>query len=199
VKAQDIILRILQLRGSLPTFHIAKLAYLFDLACVQLFGEPRSGIHYRWWHYGPWGEDVDRAIGALDDAGEIKIRDHLTASQRMCHLHTATTERRPKLTKDEESILKYVVKRFGSMSTERLKDFVYSTPPMADAQRRGALYESLNLYERSGTPAAYYDPAILCAVLQKRPTKRLRTAEDVLAAIEAGDDTGSRPVRAPAT
>jgi len=187
MKANDIILRIIQLRPSLTTFHVAKLAYLFDLACVQLFGEPRSGIHYKWWHYGPYGEDIDRAIGDLENKGKIKVEDYTTMKMRNSRLHSAVSSRKPKLTSDEEQLIEHVVKRFGFMTTAELKNFVYSTPPMIDAQKKHAKYDSLNLYYRGDVPDAFFNTETVRALLGRERKSSLKyvSAEEVLAKIGA--------------
>lgn len=158
MKARDLILRILQARSNLPTTRLAKLCYLFDLACVQLLGKQKTELPYEWRYYGPHCEEFERAVWDLKESGKIKIEAYLTSKQQECYLHSALDNKTPSLGETESKIFEYIISRFGEVPTEKLLEFVYSTPPMVEAQRKKQRFQKLNMKSKEGISARLLDP-----------------------------------------
>ena len=125
---KDLLLRIIQERPSSTTFHIAKLAYLFDLMCVYALGHQASSIKYLWWQHGPYSPTLERTIWDLEEEGKIEIRSHTTFRNYDCRLHLPIVKDKPYFQKPEEDLLRFVIKRYSAMKTEQLKSVVYDTP-----------------------------------------------------------------------
>jgi len=168
MKARDLILRILQVRPNLPTTRLAKLCYLFDLACVQLLGKQKTELPYEWRYYGPHCVELERAVWDLKEAGKIKIEVYRTEKQYDCYLHSAIDNKPPELSKTEAKILEYIILRFSEVSTEKLLEFVYSTPPMVEAQHKKQQFHKLNMKSKEGISARLLDPDTAKMVLAAR-------------------------------
>jgi uncharacterized phage-associated protein len=158
MKAEDAILRILQIRPNLTTFHLAKLSYLFDLACVQVYGHQCTDLPYKWWDFGPYCQEFDAASKSLREREAISIEYYRTMSGNDAFIHSAVETNPPvDFTAKEENILRAVVERFAGFSTKKLRDFVYKTPPMLEAQAKDGKYESLNMTAGDSLPAHLMD------------------------------------------
>ena len=140
MKAKDLILRILQTK-TLPTTRLAKLCYIFDLASIQLQGQQKSDLPYKWWDHGPYCQEFARAVWELEEEGKIKREPYKTRTDNYdCILHLALDKKRPRLSKTDAELLDYVIDRFSRVDLNDLEKFVYSTPPMVEAQKKRHKY-----------------------------------------------------------
>ncbi len=179
--SKDIILRIIQSRHNLPRTNVAKLAYLFDLACIQILGKPKTDFPYQWYYYGPYCKEIDRVLWDLTNEKKIKIEYYRTAKNRDCFLHSPMQSTPPRLSETEDKILKYIIKKFGSYTTENLQEFIYSTPPMVEAKKKNRRFKRLNLKSSEGVPAAFYDHEAMMMLINSELSskKKYIPAEDV--------------------
>jgi uncharacterized protein YwgA len=174
MKAKDLILRILQARPNLPTTRLAKLCYLFDLACIELLGKQKTELPYKWDHYGPHCEEFERAVWDLEESGKIKIEPYRTAEQYDCYLHSAVDNTAPNLGEIESKILEYIISRFAEIPTDKLREFVYSTPPMVEAQHKRQRFQKLNMKSKEGISSTLLDPETAKMILSAREDIRNR-------------------------
>ena len=140
------------MKPKLPTFNIAKLVYLFDLACVQILGSKATKFPYKWHLHGPYCKEIEDAIWELKDEKKIDIIPYTTKKNYDCQLHVPVEEYSPEIGKPENEILKYIMKNYKSLNYEELKDFVYNTPPMQEAKKKNKRFEPLNLKVKSDIP-----------------------------------------------
>lgn len=166
MEAKNLILAILHRRPKLSTFHLAKLCYLYDLACVQATGKACTDLPYIWHLHGPYCNDFEKANLELQEAGKLNIEHVVTREGNDCYLHSAITPKPPKLGGLEDELLDFVVARFAGMSTKELGDFVYSTPPMVKAQKRKVRFLPLEMSEKGKAPAEFFDQKTVLALMR---------------------------------
>jgi hypothetical protein len=178
---KDLLLRIIQESPDLPTFHIAKLAYLFDLLCVHALGSMQSDIEYRWWNFGPYSPDLERKLWDLEREGKIRTFSYKTSKNRDCRLHSPIEATKPRFSPDQETVLDYVIRRFSGMKTEELKELVYATPPMLEAQKADARMDLLHMDSRENLPEILQDASTTrMAIASHRPGARWIPAAEVM-------------------
>ncbi len=176
MKAKTLLLRIIQKKPSLTRFHVAKLAYLFDLAYVQLTGEPSTDIPYEWNWYGPYSKEIDKRLWDLHNQKKIKISPYKTSTNHDCFLHLPIDKTRPRIKAEAERILDYIINKYGDMTTDQLKEFVYNTPPMKEAQKKDMRFEELDLRSHTGIPESLYDTDTARMILDSEMTDRRKYA-----------------------
>lgn len=130
------VLRSAQVLGSrvITRLKIAKLLYLTDLRAVERGDEPVSGVEWRWLQHGPYNNDLLFLENYLVTAGNI-TRDRFYkgwALQLMNEPPIPTA-----LPEDSIALIHEVVRGFGKLAANSLKDLSYQTAPMIEAQRRG--------------------------------------------------------------
>ena len=135
-KTKRIILKFLQETKSLTKFQLVKLVYIYDLACKQLEITSDTKLPFIWHHYGPYCEEIEKAILDLEIANKIEVEEIITNSGYPCFIHKAKTDRSPKLKNIENKVIRYIIKHYARLSYKELKDFVYHTAPMVKAQKR---------------------------------------------------------------
>lgn len=166
MNSKDIVLRIIQLGQSLPTFHVAKLAYLFDLACVQMYGEPKTDLPFKWHMYGPYCEELETVTWELLQEKKIRI-DHIKTYRGYdCVLHYPVAKKPPYIEEKAGIILEYIVKHFSKLSTEDLTEFAYSTPPMIEAQQKKQKFKLLDMKNTKGIPEGLLDPDVIQMLIE---------------------------------
>ena len=118
---------------------VVKLLYLADLRSVASDRRARSGILWRWWHYGPYCQSLRRVEDRLVADGSIKrSTSHLSADVEEAVLSSdgasseISTRAGAFLTH-----LEAVLDDHGRMTAGALTDLAYQTAPMVEAQRSG--------------------------------------------------------------
>lgn len=186
MKRSDLVLRILQLAPKISRTRLAKLAYLFDLACVQLYGKQASDIPYKWHKHGPYCDEIEEATWDLQERKLISVEAHQTQEGNDCFLHYALTDRSPRIDKELDALLVSVVKRFAGRPLKDLLRFVYDTPPMKQAQS-GPRFRALDMTAK-GDPGDLLDPKVARMLLESERTPRedyvpMRSVRDRLRAV----------------
>ncbi len=183
---KSLLLRIIQEKPQITTYRIAKLAYLFDLACVQVYSQPKSKIPFNWGLYGPYCLDIEKIIGELEDEGKI-TREHaiITGGKHKgqeCVVHSAIENQKTLFSDLDEQIFSYVIKKYSNLSFDELNNFVYATPPMKKAQEKGKRFRQLDLKEKTGMPDVFFDSSFVRKVLNthtKKTEEKLIPLEEV--------------------
>jgi len=170
--SKDVILRIIQMKPNLTTFHLMKMAYLFDLAFVQLSGDVRTNFPYRWHYYGPYCEEIEKTAWDLEIEKKIEIKHHVTKKGHECYLYKPLERKRPDLSEIEEKVLKYIINKYAKLDTERLKEFVYSTPPMHAALKKNERFKKLNMKIIPEPYKDFYDQETVKMILDSESSIR---------------------------
>ncbi len=171
METKNLILAILHRSPKISTFRLAKLCYLYDLACIQAKGKTCTSLPYIWHLHGPFCDDFERANLELQDEGKLKI-EHVVTKGYECNIHTAMTMKPPRLGDLEEELLDFIVSRFSKMPAKQLEDFVYSTPPMVKAQKNRIRFKPLDMHERGSASAAFFDQKTVISILRSHRTPR---------------------------
>lgn len=132
---------------------LAKLLYLADLLAVKEIGGPRSGVEWRWLHYGPFSNLLLSVEDDLVSAGVVE--------RERTENYYGTAEYRLRLGRDVPVdvdaqfavIIEKVVLEYGALAASTLRDITYQTPPMLEAQREDARGEVLDLLTGRPVPA----------------------------------------------
>jgi hypothetical protein len=169
--AKNLILAILHRKPNISSFRLAKLCYLYDLACIQTRGKACTDLPYIWHLHGPYCDDFEKANIELQEAGKLEIA-HVVTKEYDCNLHTATTPKAPKLGELEDELLDFIVNRFAGMSAKQLEDFVYSTPPMVKAQKSRVRFHPLDMHEKGKAPAAFFDQKTVLSLVRSYKTPK---------------------------
>jgi Protein of unknown function (DUF4065) len=119
-----------RLSGRVGRTMLMKLLYLADLESRRYLGRPISAMNYQLHHYGPFDQELYRALAALRDAGEISEEPiefpagvgYRYASRRPGRTHS--------FSRVDEAILGYVFKTYAEYDLQGVLDVVYSSKPM---------------------------------------------------------------------
>lgn len=118
---------------------VVKLLYLADLGAVASGGRARSGILWRWWHYGPYCQSLRRVEDALVGDGLIE-RDtgYLSASVEESVLSVSRSSSEVAVqAADFLAYLDAVLAEHGRKTAKALTQMAYETGPMIEAMRIG--------------------------------------------------------------
>jgi hypothetical protein len=124
---------------ELGPIHLIKYAYIGDLAYAESHGgRTFTGAAWRFYHFGPWSEDV---FGRIEP-----VANHLGATRRTFASNKFETDRIRYSFTDEQILeeldkqipaevaraIRHAIRRFGS-DTSELLHYVYTTSPMLRA------------------------------------------------------------------
>lgn len=137
---------------------LAKLLYLADLQAVEELGGPRSGVEWRWWHYGPFSRLLQSVEDDLVSAGVVE--------RERTENYYGSAEYRLRLSREVPIdvdaqfavIIEKIVLDYGDLAASTLRDLTYQTPPMLEAQREDARGEVLDLL--TGRPVPDMAPVL---------------------------------------
>jgi hypothetical protein len=152
MRSEDIVLRIIQKKPNITPTRLAKILYLIDLSFVQLTGKRKTQFPYLWHWHGPYCREIDDSLWELLDEGKISRSTFKPSEDIECTLHESLTDESPQLSETEESVVKYIIKKYANLPFKELLDFVYATPPMQDAQKKQKRFVRLNLKSQTGLP-----------------------------------------------
>jgi uncharacterized phage-associated protein len=119
-----------RLSGRVGRTMLMKLLYLADLESRRYLGKPISSMNYQLHHYGPFDQELYRALNTLRDAGEITeepIEFPAGVGYRYASLRQGRTHN---FSRAEEAILGYVFKTYAEYDLQSVLDVVYSSKPM---------------------------------------------------------------------
>ncbi len=130
---------------------VVKLLYLADLRCVAATGAARSGILWRWWHYGPYCQSLRSAEDALVNTGAVERESwRLSAYATEYRLRARPNVATDLMQRSDELLehLDAVLEEHGHKNARALTEIAYSTAPMLEAQSEGIKGMLLDLDER---------------------------------------------------
>lgn len=174
MKTKDIILRILQKKSPLTTYHLIKLTYLVDLAFVQLTGKIKTNLPYSWWHFGPYCKEFDKTVWELEENKNIAINAYTTAKHHDCRLHSPINKKPPKLNELEENVISYIIKKYSKLNKDELEKIVYSTPPMKEAIKKNNRFKKLNMNCRSNIIDSLFDKETVEMILNSENIEKVK-------------------------
>lgn len=111
--------------GKITKTKLAKLLYLADFSWFYKHLNPMSGLTYRRLPYGPVPDQYFRALDEL-------VSDHqITVSQGEAHLIKAIEKTPPTygLTKEEQTLIKDICKKWKGKNTKDIVDFTHDQLP----------------------------------------------------------------------
>lgn len=118
---------------------VVKLLYLADLRSAASDGHVRSGILWRWWHYGPYCQSLRRVEDALVVGGLIeRSTSYLSANIEEAVLSVSRPS--SEISAQVEDFLAHldaVLADHGHKTATALTDTAYKTDPMIEAKRIG--------------------------------------------------------------
>ena len=128
---------------------VVKLLYLADLRSVASNGKARSGILWRWWHYGPYCQTLRRVEDRLvaDGAVERNTSRLSTDIEEAALSASRTSADVSAQAGDFLAHLEAVLEDHGRKNARELTDTAYDTVPMLEAQRVGERGILLDMHE----------------------------------------------------
>lgn len=111
--------------GKIPKTKLAKLLYLTDFTWFYKHLSAMSGLTYRRLQYGPVPDQYFRALDELVDDHQITI------SEGEAHLIRATEKTPPThgLSKEEQTLIKDICKKWKNKNTKDIVDFTHEQLP----------------------------------------------------------------------
>lgn len=147
---------------------VVKLLYLADLRSAASEGQARSGILWRWWHYGPYCQSLRRVENALVDDGLIERNTSYVSADieeavlSAPHVSSPVSAEAP----DFLAHLDAVLAEHGDKTAKALTEMAYETDPMIEATGTGDRGMLLNM---PGARAEIADVDAVLAALADRP------------------------------
>jgi hypothetical protein len=135
-------------KGYITKTQLVKFLYLADLAAVKWTEKQLTDLDWRYYKYGPWNEAIDLALDRLCADNILKIieQGNIILIQPAANCPELKSFN---LTKGLELMLDNIRHEWaGANKVNSLLEYVYSTEPMVDAQRKhdGTEQAPLNLY-----------------------------------------------------
>lgn len=137
-------------KGYILKTQLVNFLYLADLAAVKWTETQLTNLDWRYYHYGPWNEEIDRTLKQLYQEGI------LTETKQENAVSIQATENCPEIkdlnfSKGLELMLRNIQKEWAGLNSERMEalmNFVYQTEPMIEARSHHTPEEKapLNLY-----------------------------------------------------
>lgn len=130
---------------------VVKLLYLADLRCVGATGAARSGVLWRWWHYGPYCQSLRGAEDALVDSGAVERQSWRLSAYANEYRLAARPDAATELMERSDEFLEHldaVLEEHGHKNAKALTDIAYATAPMLEAQSEGNKDMLLDLDEQ---------------------------------------------------
>lgn len=179
--------------NSLRAVHLLKYVYLADLAHAARHGQTITGCAWKFFHFGPWCQEVqDRIEPALAAIGAERqefetAHDTLGVSFRIRN-QDVLERLDPRLPLAASRPMRKAIKQFGC-DTRGLLAFVYRTGPML----RAAPGDELDLRRPSAAEVASEEAAeTLSARQAKKKAERLRSLREKVQARLASPPSQTR-------
>lgn len=145
---------------------LAKLLYLCDLEAVERFGEPFTGIVWKWENHGPYNAQTIRSVeDLLVQEGHITVTPEWVGPEHRQQTLVLKQDRPTARALEQRlaELVGEVVGEFGGLNATELIALAYTTPAMEAAQQSGARGDTLDIeYHRpipdvAGVVSAYAD------------------------------------------
>lgn len=119
-----------ELPGGLTKTKLVKLLYLADRQAVKERGTPITGIQYQRYYYGPYSEDIQRAIEEMRGYEILEVHGISMLGRSYYKYYPGDTPRFDKLNLSpaDQEVLDHIIEEYGSLPLEDLLDKVYNTP-----------------------------------------------------------------------
>ncbi len=130
---------------------VVKLLYLADLRSVAARRMERSGILWRWWHYGPYCQSLKSVEDDLVSRGAVEQESWRLSTYVTEYRLVARPDAAAELMRRSDEFLEHldaVLEEYGHKNANSLTDVAYATAPMLEAQSEGARGMLLDLDER---------------------------------------------------
>jgi hypothetical protein len=132
-----------------------KYLYLLDWAATKLTGAPATEIQWKFYHYGPWSEDLIPVMALTQDHFRLGWVDY-SPEDRDVPWFDAIPD---KLDLNLESIIRKILTAFAKRDVSVLVDFCYRlTEPMRHA-KRGALLDFKTIVVTRESPV-FFPPTV---------------------------------------
>jgi uncharacterized phage-associated protein len=122
---------------------IMKLLYIVELAYFKKYNKTITGTTFKYYHYGPFSQDVLDMLDTLEKEGILEdefFQDPFSGYEK--HNYIIKNEHKIKyLNKDEKKFIDKVIEKFGEMTLRELLTFVYNIEPMKTAKKGDILIE----------------------------------------------------------
>lgn len=118
---------------------VVKLLYLADLRSAASEEHARSGILWRWWHYGPYCQSLRRVEDRLVAEGLIERKTSILSAEIEEEVLSASRSSSEASSQAGDFLvhLDAVLEDHGRKTATALKDMTYETVPMVEAKRIG--------------------------------------------------------------
>ena len=118
--------------GKITKTKLAKLLYLSDFAWFYNKMESMSGIQYRKIAFGPVPDAFFRVIDELEESGKIIIDRKSSGGKDMLLISESESNKNEKIetiSKDEEKLMKDIVKNWKDKKTSEIVNFTHNQLP----------------------------------------------------------------------
>ncbi len=116
--------------NTLSQTKLMKLVYLADVYHMQKYGSRLTDVPFRYWHYGPFAEEVNNELERLCGEGIIKQECYQTRAGYIAEIPTPRVENTTvKLSKKALAILDTIIDEWGDSSTEEVVTYAKTTLP----------------------------------------------------------------------
>ncbi|AFZ45140.1 hypothetical protein PCC7418_3016 [Halothece sp. PCC 7418] len=145
-----IIFFVCKTKGYITKTQLVKFLYLADLSAVKWTEKQLTDLKWRYYQYGPWNEEIDRALDQLSQDEVLKI------VQQGNGVFIQPSVNCPEMkdlqfSKGLELMLRNIQKEWAGLSADKMSallKYVYQTEPMISAQAKHSPEEKapLNLH-----------------------------------------------------
>lgn len=135
-------------KGYITKTQLVKFIYLADLYAVKWTGKPLTDLDWRYYHYGPWNEAIDKALADMEGV-EIFQEDQGNATL-IKPISPESLKKDVDFSEGLRLMLNNIKKEWaGANKIEQLLDYVYQTAPMIEVKEHHQPEEKvpLNLYK----------------------------------------------------
>lgn len=113
-----------------------KYLYLLDWSHYMMKGVAATDVRWKFFHYGPWSEDLIPAMDCVQEVFQLGWVDYSTEDREVPNVEVFVD----KLSLTLESLINRIVSAFAKKDTSAVIDFCYRrTEPMIQAKRGEAL------------------------------------------------------------
>lgn len=126
------------LSGKVTKTQLVKLMYLVDLESTRFAGTQTSDIKWKYYHYGPYDENLDGRLKTLEKRGTIAVqqkskKDH-PDDIYFIYRHTGKDVKYD-FDPTKKQIIDIILNQYGSFTLNALLKYVYETEPMRNAKK----------------------------------------------------------------
>ena len=121
-----------EIGGFIGRTRLMKLLFLADYKSLKMRGKKLTNITWIKWYYGPFSRKVLDTLDIMEESGEVEV-EHV---EGIGHFYSISSEKDIEglLKKDEEEILRSIVKAYGNLPLPKLLEKVYSLEEVAEKE-----------------------------------------------------------------